>query len=349
MKCSSCGTELKDVKSPCPVCGTIMEAKDDMDIIIASILEEDDYKPKFESVVSDLPTGDKSVAVKPSITSRNKSNGLKSNGKKPVNGNANGSRRNGGTTRVNRSSKAKLSDTIVDGFRYGLAAVIFLFTISMFFNWFTLGGNAVNYGMPRTEDITPFMYKAIRNNSVASLENYDGPIATFSAMDLYSFGRKATDIYGTVIGPSGAEITSIVGTVQRFYMQATILVLIINIVSILLILSFKKLQPVAIIRNLAVINALIIGMNYLSLYIPWFSMFAVKAKDILNQTDGYHQVSIVRTGIVFDDKAYKYEMFHERGFVFASVLLILWLVIGIILTEVKNRREEIAIDTGEIK
>lgn len=294
-----------------------------------------------------------------------KSNGKpigKSNGK-PIsksNGKTNGT---GTVTPLSskRTDKAKtgqrsLGDTAVMVLRYGLALVIVLFTISLFFNWFTLKGNAVNHGVVRTEEVEAFLYPGVANYSVeqmdAAISASDSdplPIISFSGMDLYNFGRNAAEPYKTVKSISGTDTTSIVSVIHTYYMQAVILMVIVSVVSVAITLIFPSLKGISIVRNLSVINLFVMGLNYLSLRFTYFSMFAVKAKDLIKQADSTLTVTTESTGIAANDVFYQYLFFDERGFRVAIVLMVIWLFIGIVLTEVKHRKDEIAIEQGEIQ
>lgn len=333
MNCSKCGAEIIDTKKPCTQCGHVVTEQEDMNTIIKNILEEDDYKPKFEEAASE----DKTVK-KPTVIGQKKkakARPMEKLAEKPL------------QKSVKDTSSRSIGDKIVLGLRYLLAGLIVLFTLSLFFDWVTLSGNAVNHGVLRTEVIKPFIDSSIREHSIDSLESYDGPIITFSAMDIYKFGHQIGDSYKTVNGVAGPS-TSLVSLIQKYYMQSIFIMIIVNILSLLIVLVFKSLKGINIVRNLSVLNFAIIGLNYLGLRVPYFSMIAVKAKDLLSQTVAHPQIAMTRVGISFEDKHYAYVFQEKQGLVFAVVMLVLWLLVSIILTEVKHRRDEIAIDNGEI-
>lgn len=390
MVCSQCGAEMINAKLPCPECGHMMTEQEDMDNIIKDILEEDDYTPESEEVKSEILKKEESnnpkisqifgSGSKPSKETK-KTKGLtpkpttkpatkpitkpatKPTTKpitKPTTKPTSKPSKQPPVSTVKKQGykgKRKLGDTVVIILRYTLAAVIVLFSMSMFFNWFTLKENAVNYGMVRTEEVKAFMTSGLEDTTPEDLDVYlktsDVPIATFSGMDLYKFGRNATEPYMTIKGPSGIDNTSMVSLIQKYYMQAMILPMIISIISLIIVLVFRSLKGIGIVRNLTVVNLMVIGLNYLALKVPYFSMFAIKGKDVLGTTLGLKpsEISMTMEGVVAKsfDAFYPYEFYQERGFMFAMVMLGLWLLLGIILTEVKHRKDEIAIENGEIK
>ncbi len=387
MVCSQCGAEIIDVKLPCPECGHMMTEQEDMDKIIKDILEEDDYTPKFKEVNPETtkkdeinkpnigqifgsgskPSKDTKVA-NDSATAKSATKPTKKSATKPTKKPATKPTKKPATKptkkpvtstakKTENTERRKLGDTVVMILRYMLAAVIVLFFVSMFFNWFTLKGNAVNYGMVRTEEVKTFVYPGLENYTVEQLDAYlktsDVPIATFSGMDLYKFGRSATEPYMTIKGPSGTDNTSVVSVIQMYYMQAMIIPLIISIISLIIVLVFGSLRGIGIVRNLTFVNFMIIGLNYLALRVPYFSMLAVKGKEVLGAMLGLKpsEISMTMEGVVAKsfDAFYAYEFYQESGFMFAIMMLGLWLLLGIILTEVKHRKDEIAIENGEIK
>lgn len=370
MVCSQCGEVIVDAKKPCPACGHMMTEQEDMDNLIKVILEEDDYTPKFEEVPSDnskkednkpnistifnngtKPSKDPKV-VKDQSTVKQVTKPSKKPGAKPS------------AKAVTPTSKKKeavskhpLGDLVVKVLRYTLAAVIVLFFVSMFFNWFTLKENAVNYGMVRTEEVKAFMYPGLENYSEEQLGSFlktsDVPIVIFSGMDLYKFGGSATQEYLTIKGPSGDDKTSMVAVVHKYYMLAMMIPMIVSFVSLVIVLAFKSLKGIDIVRNLTFLNLVVIGLNYLALKVPYFSMFAVKGKDLLGSALNLKpsEISMTMEGVVVKslDTFYAYGFQQENGFIFALVMLGIWLLLGIVLTEVKHRREEIAIEEGIIK
>lgn len=335
-----------------------MTEQEDMASIIKNILEEDTNTSKFEST-DQMTSVDKKVGTSKNQekTAKKSKELVASKGpkksqsyqqtkpakkmpttKKPMN-----------QKEMKAVAKSKsIGDIIVNGLRYVLAGLIVLFTISLFFDWISLSGNAINQGMLRSDEVKPFLQEGIREHSVTSLESYEGPIVTFSAMDMYYFSNAIGDQYKTVIGPSGKDSTSLVSMIQKYYMKAVILLIVVNVVSLLMVLAIPSLKGISTVRNLSVLNFVIIGLNYLTLKVPYFSMFAVKAKDTLSQTIEYPEIAITHNGITLNQSFYPYNVYEERGFVFALVVLGLWLVVGIILAEVKSRRDEIAIEKGEI-
>ncbi len=351
MKCSQCGFDIKEATRPCPECGHMMTEQEDLDNIIKDILEEDAIEPTFPE-----ETPEKKVE-KPKVK---KSTGFKMPklnlpklvpSKEPVKTNEPVKANEKETTTKEHS----LGSIVVQALRFLLVAIILLFTLSLYFNWFTLNENAVNIGTIRTEENKPFLHSSIRDFEVDAVEAQirqsdtdTTPILVFSGMDLYQFGKLNETSYKTIVGPSGVDTLSVATLIHRYYMLAMFAVLLVNVLGVLILLIGRRLKGITIVRNLSMLNFVIIGLNYMALKIPFFSMFAIKAKDILNQSVDYATISLKLDGVRMNETFYGYELHLLSGFKFSIAVLGIWLFVGIILSEVKHRRDEIAIEKGEL-
>lgn len=356
MKCAQCGAELIEKDLPCPQCGHKEPEQDEMDQMIQDILEEDEASPTFEEAgkeedMSDAETISKVFGhEKPSEDTRVVGAKTTEAGgtRKTSFGKGKNEKTNKPASLGKSEGKKSFGDKVITGLRYSLAAVMVLFVLSLFFNWFTLKGNAVNYGVARTEAVQPFLSPEAAKFSIEQISAVSTgdplPIISFSGMDLFNFGRKASEPYKTVKSVSGVDATSVVAVVHSYYMQAVIVMVVISLICVAVVLLFPSLKGIDIVRNLSVVNLIIMGLNYMSLRFTWFSMFAVKAKDVIKQGNTALSVTTEPSGIAANDVFYRYMFFSERGFHFALVMMVLWLVLGIILTEVKHRKDEIAIE-----
>lgn len=309
--------------------------KEDLDDIIQDILDEDEYVPKFEEASGDDKASTK-VAEKD--TSSKKSNLYKKNTKNVVkNKESNDNKK--------KNDYAKMAIMIT---RYLILGCVVLFFMSLFFNWFSLSGNAVNYGFIRTEATTEFLEMNVQPHKVADLESYSETIVTFSGDKLNKFSDVIEADYMTTTGPAGDEVKSIASLIHKYYMKSLVWLFVFTIIAALILAIFRGYKGIAIVRNLAVLNAIIVGLNYMALKVSYFSMFAIRAKDVLNQSTEHMTLSMTKDGIAVDKVFYPYVLTEERGLYFALFFLGAWLVLSIILSEVKNREEEIAIENGEI-
>ena len=333
--CSECGFEITDPKKPCPQCGHIMTEQEDTDNLITNMLEEDEFTPTFEDETEgETPSASETLE---SVFGPN-GNVKEEKPKEKVD------------RKERRRERVKgLGDQLVNIMRFSLAAVIGLFVLSMFFNWLSLSGNGVNYGLLRDEGTQSFMYNDLEGKSIESLQSYNDALIVYSGMSLYRFSRNASEEYDAIEGPNGVPTASLASMTQRYYMMAMIFVFGISLVCLALVLVLRNLWGMAGVRNLAVVNFIIIGLNYLALRVPYMSMIAIKAKDVLTQrTEGYPRISMTMDGIAVDQAFYPYRLEMHRGFYFALIMLGLWLFISIILTEVRRRREEIAIEQTDV-
>ena len=362
MVCAKCGYEPIVLNQPCPECGHITVGKGDVKTTSQDTLEEDTYTPQFQVKKTTDEIKSSAMAIE-SVFGVSPNNGKVKDNKKPS-ASAKTNKNNAKTTKgkapntqtpespkkpkQQKTSELLKGAKVIDGLRYTLAAVIVLFTLSLFFNWFALSGNAVNYGLVRDDITAPYMNTGLEGKSIAALEQYDDAILIFSGWDLFKFSQEASGLYQTITGPSGLPKRSLPSVIQKYYMMAIGLVLAINILSIALVLIFKGLKTMAWVRNFAALNFVIVGLNYLCLRVPFISMIAIRAKEVIGDKSIIQRASMKFDGIALEDVYYPYDLGELKGFYFALIMLAVWLLIAIVLTEVKNRRDEIAIDNGDL-
>lgn len=312
--------------------------QEDLDDIIQDILDEDATPPKF-SEVNEQKNGAESDAAKKKVRVEKKAKADKKSTKtsKPENKSA------------SMSKKTKYAEMAIMVTRYVTLASVILFFISLFFTWFSLSGNTVNYGYIRGEETTVYMDASVQEYKVEQLVKWDKTLVSFSGNDLRKFGDVMEEDYLTVIGPDDEETNTIAAKIHGYYTKAMILVFIFTGIAALILGIFRRHTGIVIVRNLAVFNGIIIGLNYMALKIPYFSMFAIRAKDVLNQSVSHITLSMTKDGIALDDVFYPYVLTEERGLYIAAFFLGLWLFLSIILTEVGNREKELAIENGEMK
>lgn len=338
MKCPECGNPIKGTDKVCPQCGVPLDKQDQMDEIIKDLLSDDEkkYEPKFKEVEpavkkKEEATAKKSIKASPKNT---KSEMTKAKTKT-------------GTGKALPKGASKNGQVVVTILRLVMAASIGLFLISLFFNWFDLSGNGVNQGYIREGNYEKYMVSGAPERSVATLAEYEGALLQFSAIDLYTFGKDQAPLYKTIIGNDKQEKTSMVAVIGRYYMMASGLMIIFTLISLILSLISIKLGAMSWIRNLAGINVIIIAINYVALRLPFFNMMAVQAKSRLVEDIAHPSATITSVGIAVDEVFYPFTLSETTGLYVAGVFLGIWLILGIVLAEVKNRRDEIAIERGE--
>ncbi len=311
--------------------------QEELDNIIQDILDEDEYEPTFP----DVNGQDKSTKDDLSGSKQKGKDKQKAKDKPKIKD------KEKAKEKYNDKDKS-IPEMIVMITRYVTLASVILFFVSLFMSWFSLSGNAVNYGFIRGEETRPMMAQAVQPYEVENLEQYDKSLVAFSARDLYTFSGVMEEAYLTVRGPEGDEVESMSAKIHSYYLKSTVLLFVLTIIAALILAIFKGTKGISIVRNLAVFNGIVIGLNYMALKIPYFSMFAIRAKDILKSGEALLSVSMNKDGIAVDQVFYPYLMTEEKGLYFAAFCLGLWLFLSIILTEVKNREEELAIEKGEL-
>jgi len=330
MKCTECGKEIRTYLEPCEHCGHIEIENDDLDELLQDMLEEEDYEPTFPKKNKEGRGEDEAgKGRKQSIVSRHKK---KSTMNKKVS--------------VDRQSIYVVWAIKIS--RYMIIGSIILFFIAIFMPWFALSGNGVNTGYIRSESGKEFMPKVIQEHRIEDLITYQGVLVNFSGKDLYMFSKKIDEAYLTIHGVDNELRPSMVAKVHQYYMKAVFFLFLLSGTALVLLLLLKDYKGITIVRNLGIVNLLIVGVNYLAMKVTFFNLFIIEAKDQLGQLSGHPKVAIKQAGIRYMDELYPYVMKEEVGFYLAIIALGIWLITSIVLSEIKNRDEEIAIENGEI-
>lgn len=308
------------------------QEQEELDNIIQDMLD-DDYEPTFPDV--------NDTKEKASDSTDNK--GTKTKDKRTIDKPAKKA-----VTKDNGSKKS-LSEMLIAITRYVTLGAVVLFFVSIFMNWFSLSGNAVNYGFIRGEETRPMMVEAVQPHEIENLELYALPLITFSGNSLYQFSQVMEEEYLLVTNPRDEAVESIAAKIHRYYMMSVIVLFIFTGIAALILAVFRRTKGITIVRNLAVFNGIVIGLNYMALKIPYFSVFAIHGKEVIKQSKDFISLSMTGEGIAMDQTFYPYVFTEESGLFFSGFALGLWLLLSIILSEVKNREEEIAIENGELK
>lgn len=317
--------------------------QEELDHIIQDMLDDDTFEPTFpEANEQQNKQADSNDAKRASVdkskvkkvrnkTSRDKTaDSVKSNGK------------------AKSGDKKSIGEMLILIARYTTLAAVVLFFISIFMTWFSLSGNGVNYGFIRGEETRGMMVEAVQPHEIENLELYALPLINFSGSGLYSFSQVAEEEYLYVTNPRDEQVESIAARIHKYYMMSMMLIYVFTIAAALILAIFRRTKGITIVRNLAVLNGIVIGLNYMALKIPYFSMFAIHAKEVIKQSQTYMTLSMTGEGIAMDQVFYPYILTEESGLFFAGFFLGLWLLLSIVLSEVKNREEEIAIENGEL-
>ncbi len=324
MNCRECGNEMKKKDQPCEHCGYVMTQSEDMDTVLKTIFSEEGGAV---SVATQSKTSTGSVKQHPH-NSKNR----------PVK-----NREGQGAKRKNKNA----GERMVVILRMSLAGVMMLFSISVFLSWFDIGGTAAYVGIVQNADSVKFINSEVVGHGLDEPMTNDVSVMSLSGWDIYRFARKYAAGYEYVTALDGSLKTSLVSVIQKYYMLAMLLVVITSFIGTVLVLATKSLRWYGVIRNFGVLNAVIIGLNLMAMKVTWLNMFIINAKDYFKQNQESGQLSIVHNGITYEGSHYIYDVQLEKGVYIAFGLLLVWLILSIILVEIRGRREEKAIEQGD--
>lgn len=339
MKCPKCGETLKDDAKVCFTCGENV-GNNDIENIIDNMIKEDEAasiketsKPKDTKSknTNNKEAKNKLFKRKPKIGTQ-KSGAQKSNGKE--------------NSKTLKSTK--MADTGKKEFgngvritRYVTAGVIGLFLLTMLFDWFGFGGRGVYLGFELDQNSGQFMTSEAVEMSDAKLKALgpDQEILQYSPKDLLDYIDLYSDEYTIMENTKGVERTVWAVVIQTIYIRGFYLVLIAGLLSILLTLIDKNLKTVEWSRGFSVLSIVIIGLNYAALKIPFFSMFTIKARNILRTEHLLSSVTMNMNGVNVNNDFYPYHMIEKTGFFIAIGACVLWFVLTTVLVEMKKDKE----------
>ncbi|VDN46571.1 conserved membrane protein of unknown function [Petrocella atlantisensis] len=239
--------------------------------------------------------------------------------------------------RFRKDKKAKTEGKMIQGIRYMIFVSIILFIIALFTDWFTLSGTTMDYGFVNNSNTQ----KYIQN---VGEESY----IDFSGYDLFNYSRSAIDEH-KMIKKSDGDISISGRSVMHMYIMLAMAVLMLtSLIACSVAFLHKAYVGIAIIRNLAIVNLIIIGSNYIFLNITYLSAIAIRAKSVINQQKVFGTLHLTFNGISHDQYFYTYKVTENAGFYGSIVALGIWLTLSIILYEMKNSEKVRAIENGEI-
>jgi hypothetical protein len=316
MKCQKCGYEISDANKPCLKCGFKAVKHKEVDQLIMSMIEEDDYEPKFKP--------------------------------KNQNGTTSKSKTKKTTTKNTTTSTKSKGDVLILITKYMILLSIMIFVATMFFSWFQLSGSAVNLGVIRNAETEVMMNQPLREIIVDGSDDYDGAIITFTGYNLFTFAKATMNDYGTVTSRTDEVKLSLVSKANGYYMLGILVMIALCVIAAIVLIGFKRYKGLPMVRNVALLNIIILSLNYMALRIPYFSMIAVKAKDFLGQSMVHPSLKLSMSGISMNQVFFPYTFVALRAFYVAVIALLVWLVLSVILSELKNREQEIAIENGDL-
>lgn len=322
MRCPNCEELLKDDAKVCFSCG--QDLKDHaIDSLIQEMIDEDSG----------------SVA--------NKNNTKHMNHEKISN-------KSKSNTRVSKDMKSKEADNsqeivkgkIVYGQAFRITAYvtcIFLLVVlfSLVMNWFSLSGRGSYLGFVddqsknyKTDEVRPLNAESITNldETVVILE--------FSPKSLYQYSKINKEDYSTLVDKNGLSKRSWPITIQQLYIKGLLIIPIMIIVALMLLIIDRRLYMIEVVRGFSLITFLIILLNYLALKVTFFSMFAIRAKSILQISNNLNRVTMNLNGINLNNDFYPYKLVEQPGFYIALVACSVWFILTTVLIEMKKDKNK---------
>lgn len=316
MKCSNCGEALKDDAKVCFTCGEAIP-KNEIDSMIDDMIKEDDASKKKK--VSVLPKK-KVEKTKNEKVDKNESPKASSDTKvedKPMFGKA---------TRI---------------IAYVNAIVIAVLLISMLFTWFAFGGRGTFKGFAKNQDNSQFMTEEVITMTSDQIEGLDPTVEVlnFSPKDLIDYGKLNNDVHKTLKNTKGEDKNSFASMIHLIYIKGFYIIAGLSLLSILLLVVDRKLRSVEWTRGISVLSIVIIGLNYAALKIPFFSMFALRARSILRLEEPLSAVTLNMNGVNVNNDFYPYMLIEKNGLYVALGACVLWFVLSTVLVEMKKDKE----------
>lgn len=312
MKCSNCGETLKDDAKVCFTCGEAVP-KNEIDSMIDDMIKEDDAQKKKVSVVPKKKT-EKSKTTNAETTSETNEEGAKK-------------RKFGKATRI---------------IAYVNAVIIAVLLISMMFTWFAFGGRGTLKGIGQDQQNSQFLTDEVSALTTADqLEALDPEveILEFSPKDLIDYGNMNQDIHSKLENNKGELKTSFASMIHLIYIKGFYVIAILGLLSILLLVVDKNLKAIEWTRGISVLSIVIIGLNYAALKIPFFSMFALKARSILRLEEPLSAVTLNMNGVNVNNDFYPYMLIEQNGLYVALGACVLWFILSTVLVEMKKDKE----------
>lgn len=315
MKCPNCGETVKENAKVCFTCGEDL-TKHDIDHIIKKMIKEDD--------------AEKASSAKKAASSSRKSS--ETSQKTPVKS----------VTKV----RGDVQKQVVFGRAFRITAyvnciAILILMISMLFSWFTFGGRGVREGFEIDQNSGPFMTDVSINMTNEEFQIVDPTleIFKFSPKTLLEYTQLYEDGYKQMPNAAGELKTSYAIVIHTLYIKGFYLIGLMGLLSIILLILDKGLKSIEFTRGFAALSILIIGLNYIALKVTFFSMFALKARNVLRLENQLTSVTLNLNGINVHNEFYPYILMEKPGFYVALVACILWFVISTVLIEMKKDKE----------
>ncbi len=353
MNCKKCGAELNEIDNICPNCDKDVNLADtgQIEVLRENIVKTSKMSPdkvkeiKEEKVEIEFSEGSKTSADTKDVSKIIEKVFEELNDGDKVGLEADDNKHKKSSEKVfkenNNKNSKKFNALIKEDLvfvRFLFAAVMIAFGVSLFFQWFSISGDAVNIGICRDGHMEAFLEDEVKDKKVEELHGYKGAYIKFTPFNMIIFARSMKDKHLKVMNAKGEESTSLASKMNKYYMYAMILLFVSVLFSVVAILINDKLKYINFIWALSIANAIVIGLNYLAMKLAFFNVFAIKAKSVLKARDALASVKISYLGVTFNDKFFSYNLTEEKGFYISLALLLAWFLMSTVLKELRYRK-----------
>lgn len=322
MRCPNCEELLKDDAKVCFSCG--QDLKDHaIDTLFQEMIDEDSGSVTKKNTIKN--------------TSHDKgSNKSKSNTR--VSSNI--------SSKDNENSKDSGNAKAVYGQAFKITAYVtcifvVLVLFSLLMSWFSLSGRGSYLGFIddqsknyKTKEVSTYNSETINNLNETIV------ILEFSPKSLYEYTKNNKEEYATLLDKTGLSKRSWPMTIQQIYIKALLLIPMMGILSLLILVLDRRLYMIEIVRGFSLITFLIIMLNFLALKVTFFSMFAIRAKSVLQVSNTLNRVTMNLNGINLNNDFYPYKLIEQPGFFTALVACSIWFTLTTVLIEMKKEKNK---------
>jgi hypothetical protein len=162
----------------------------------------------------------------------------------------------------------------------------------------------------------------------------------FSPRDLYQYSKTHELAYQTIQDAQGEQKKYWTVIIQQIYIKGILFLPIMGLLAIIILLIDRRYYAVEVIRVFSLISMLIILLNFLALKVPFFSMFAIRAKSLLQVGNTLNRVTMNLNGINLNNEFYPYKLIEKPGFYIGLLSCFIWFILATVLIEMKKDKNK---------
>jgi len=245
------------------------------------------------------------------------------------------------------SEVTKVKDKPVYGQAFRITSVItilcILVSLSTFLlDWFALSGRGSYLGFVDNK-ANDYKSKEITSLSLEQIILFDETVVLleFSPKELMKYSKSNELMYKETEDINGMIKKHWTVIIQQIYIKSLILIPLMGLLSIIMLLIDRRYLAIEFVRGFSLISMLIILLNYLVLRVPFFSMFAIRAKSLLQVENTLNRVTMNLNGINVNNEFYPYKLVEQTGFFVAIVACFIWFILTTVLVEMKKEKNKI--------